>query len=130
MLQLKHSAILLAFIKLPFFIKIFCHFSIFERPFYTGFFTVHGPAHGIYILNTYMYAQMPQINVHADTSAWTFIRGICAYAFRRLITAQSPRFIRWMQKDSEFGYNHSLGLSLSCALGVKKGNIHVQWMPV
>ena len=33
---LEHSAILLAFIKLPFFIKIFV-LSIFESPFYTGF---------------------------------------------------------------------------------------------
>ena len=36
MLQGEHSAILLTFIKLPFFIKIF-GLSIFECPFYTGF---------------------------------------------------------------------------------------------
>ena len=36
MLQVKHSAILLTFIKLPFVIKIFV-LSIFEWPFYTGF---------------------------------------------------------------------------------------------
>ena len=36
MLQRKHSAILLTFIKLPFVIKIFV-MSIFEWPFYTGF---------------------------------------------------------------------------------------------
>ena len=36
MLQGEHSAILLAFIKLPFVTKIFV-LSIFERPFYTGF---------------------------------------------------------------------------------------------
>ena len=35
MLQGAHSAILLTFIKLPFFIKIFVLF-IFEWPFYTG----------------------------------------------------------------------------------------------
>ena len=37
---------------------------------------------------------------------------------RRRITAQSPRFSRWMQKDNEFRCNPSLGLS--CAFGVKK----------
>ena len=36
-LQGEHSAILLTFIKLPFVIKIFV-LSIFEWPFYTGFF--------------------------------------------------------------------------------------------
>ena len=36
MLQGEHSAILSAFIKLPFVIKILV-LSIFERPFYTGF---------------------------------------------------------------------------------------------
>ena len=36
MLQVEHSAILLTFIKLPIFIKIFV-LSIFEWPFYTGF---------------------------------------------------------------------------------------------
>ena len=37
MLQGEHSAILLAFIKLPFVMKIIVFFSNFERPFYTGF---------------------------------------------------------------------------------------------
>ena len=36
MAELEHSAILLTFIKLPFFIKIFV-LSIFEWPFYKGF---------------------------------------------------------------------------------------------
>ena len=36
MLHGQHSAILLTYIKLPFVIKIFV-WSIFERPFYTGF---------------------------------------------------------------------------------------------
>ena len=39
MLQREHSAILLTFLMLPFVIKIFV-WSIFERPFYTGF-TIH-----------------------------------------------------------------------------------------
>ena len=39
---------------------------------------------------------------------------------RQRITAQSPRFSRWMQKDNEFGSNPSLGPSLSCAFGVKR----------
>ena len=34
---------------------------------------------------------------------------------RQRITAQSPRFSRWMQKGNEFGSNPSLGPSLSCA---------------
>ena len=38
---------------------------------------------------------------------------------RQRITAQSPRFNRWMQKD-EFGFNSSLDPSLSSALGVKR----------
>ena len=37
MLQWQHSAILSTFIKLPFVIKTFGIFSIFEWPFYTGF---------------------------------------------------------------------------------------------
>ena len=39
---------------------------------------------------------------------------------RQRITAQSPRFSRWMQKDNEFGSNPSLGPSLSCIFGVKR----------
>ena len=39
MLQGEHSAILSTFIKLPFVFKIFV-LSVFEWPFYTGFFTV------------------------------------------------------------------------------------------
>ena len=40
MLQGEHSAILLAFIKLPFVIKVFV-LSIFWWPFYTGFTVAH-----------------------------------------------------------------------------------------
>ena len=40
MFQGEHSAILLTFIKLPVFIKIF-DLSIFEWPFYTGFTVCH-----------------------------------------------------------------------------------------
>ena len=39
---------------------------------------------------------------------------------RKGITAQSPRFSRWMLKDNEFGSNPSLDPSLSCAFGIKK----------
>ena len=39
MIALEHSAILLTFIKLPFYIKIFV-LSIFKWPFYTGFTVV------------------------------------------------------------------------------------------
>ena len=50
MLPLEHSAILLTFIKLPFFIKIFV-LSIFERLFYTGFTVIRNiRVHAIMVL--------------------------------------------------------------------------------
>ena len=39
---------------------------------------------------------------------------------RQRITAQSPRFSRWMQKDKDFGSNPSLDPNLSCAYGLKR----------
>ena len=62
MLQEEHSAILSTFIKLLFVIKIFA-FSIFERPFYTGF-TVHDDVRAAKYYNMSLVSELQRRDAH------------------------------------------------------------------